>query len=101
SGESRVNVGSETTESRIEMMLQQKVSVISQAAHADLRNISDEGWNETVVELMHTPVSSCRRRADGAIQAVPEPSNSRPQKEVPRILPAPRAVIAGEAPRGD
>src|SRR5882757_1569384 len=24
-----------------------------------------------------------------------------PQKEVPRILPAPRAVIAGEAPRGD
>ena len=45
------------------MMLQQKVSVISLAAHADLRNVSDEGWNETVVELMHTPVSSCRRRA--------------------------------------
>ena len=45
------------------MMLQQKVSVISLAAHPDLRNISDEGWNETVVELMHTPVSSCRRRA--------------------------------------
>ena len=84
------------------MMLQQKVSVISLAAHADLRNISDEGWNETVVELMHTAslvVSPEGLRVPSRLSQ--RPSNSRPQKEVPRILPAPRAVIAGEAPRGD
>src|SRR5712671_1771890 len=39
------------------------LDVLVNNAGTDLRNISDEGWNETVVELMHTPVSSCRRRA--------------------------------------
>ena len=84
------------------MMLQQKVAVISLGAHADLRNVSDEGWNESAVELY--PHASLVVSPEGLMvpsRPVKRPSNSRPQKEVPRILPAPRAVIAEEAPRGD